>query len=171
MESSRRTTPFLLSTNRLRSLDGQFGNSQVVFDPFVIGRSINFRRHRPAKIRDFLRPLVDQYDHEVTFRVIFHPFGYVMENRRLASTRGRRSKLGCPFAHWAEEVKHPGGHSSVLGFQIEFVLRLDGCQLIEAELVQLAPSDNSVYGMNVANLWVLTVFVQVGIGLDDGAFS
>ena len=144
----------------------------MVFDFFVIGGSINFRWHSSTEIRYFLGTLIYQYDHEVTVRVIFfHPFCDVMENRRFASPRRRHDQSSLAFANWTEEVKHPSGHSSVLRFQVEFVLRLDGCQLIKTKLLLSLLQSHAVHRMNVADLGVLTALVRVGIGLDDGAFS
>ena len=85
--------------------------------------------------------------------------------------RGGRQSSALTLSHWAEKVKYTGGHSSVLGFQIQFVLGLNGRQLIEAELLLSLLQSHSVHGMYIANLWVLTVFVQVGVGPDDGAFA
>ena len=108
----------------------------------------------------------------MTFRVIFfHPFGYVMQNRGLARPRGGDDQSPLSFSHRAEKVKHPGGHSSVFGFQIKFVLGLNGRQLIEAELLLSLLQRHAVHCMYVANLWVLSAFVGVGIGPDDGAFA
>ena len=56
----------------LGAFDAKVRDADVVFDLLVVGRGPDFRGSDAAfEVRDFLRPLVNQKNHDVTLRIIF----------------------------------------------------------------------------------------------------
>ena len=101
-------------------------------------------------IRDFLRPLVDQENHETAFRVVRHDaFGDRLKHGRLTGLRRRNDHRPLALTEGTEQVDHTVGvvrltRDLTITRQNELLARV-----YRAETVEVGPSQCLIRGLRV----------------------
>ena len=99
----------------------------------VVGGGDDFGLDRTLEVGHFLGPLVNQQHQHVDFRMVGSDgVGDLLENRGFARARRRDNQPAGAFADRGNHVNHPGFDQVRRGFQLEFLDRVNGCQVLKA---------------------------------------
>ena len=119
-----------------RLLDHHLGHLDVARRRFVEGGGDHLAGHAPLHVRHLFRPLVDQKDHQDDLLVVGRDaVGDVLQKDGLAGPGRGDDQAALPLADRGEEVHDPRGEVLRIEFQIQFLLGVEGGQVVEEDLV------------------------------------
>ena len=142
----------------------------MVGEFFVVGGGVDLGVDAALKIGHFLGPFVDEEDNAVALGVVFdHAVGDIVEEGGLARAgRGHDEPAGA-FPYGAEEVHDAGGHTAVLCFEADLLVRGDGDHLLESIAAFAFFEEGPVHLFNETDFRVWEALVLLGFTFDETA--
>jgi len=120
----------------LRLVDHHVGNLHVAGRGLVEGRGDHLGLHGAPHVGHLFRPLVDEQHDQVGLRVLrgdrVRDF---LQDHRLASLRWRRDQAALALPDGCDQVDDAGSQVAALRLELELLFRIQGCQVVEEDLV------------------------------------
>ena len=115
-------------------------------------------------VRNLLRALVYEDDHEVALRVIGrNRVGDILQNRRLAGLWRGDDKRALALTNRHDEVNDAGGEDLRIRFQTQALIRVQRGQLIKVRALLCAFRINAVDGIDLHQLIVLAAVAAIAV--------
>mmetsp|Transcript_18535 Transcript_18535/g.30416 ORF Transcript_18535/g.30416 Transcript_18535/m.30416 type:complete len:299 (+) Transcript_18535:12857-13753(+) len=120
-------------------LDDHLGNCHVPCRWFVKGRTDNLTLHRPLHVGNFLGPLINQKDDQITFRMVLRDAaGDVLQQNSLTRPWRGNNQRPLPFTDGRHQIDNTGRtipRCRIVGFHRQTLVRIKRREVIESDLV------------------------------------
>ncbi len=123
----------------LRLFDDHFRNLNVAGCWLIEGRRNNFTLHRALHVGYFFRPLVDQENDQIAFRMVSRDrMRDVLQQNRLTGTRRSDDQTALAFTKRRNQINNARGQILIgrnFEFHLEALIWIERCQIVKMDLV------------------------------------